>query len=194
MFNTGGTRKGAGCIEGCVGRIEWGGARRAGGPWGVWDRRGTSLGGPEARGVAGGLGCALGLRLMGLIDGGRGACVTRWGVCLAHWVHDWGTGRVSVVAVVAVSPGGRAEAARLPLGFVPRGGQRWDVWAALGHVQRGRSGVGLSGVMAACQHGLGRIWQGRGGLGRTCDVGKNCGGSGVGVGRAGRSLGAGGVS
>ena len=123
--------------------------------------------------------------------GRAGHVKTHWGVCLAHWVHDWGTGRVSVVAVVAVSPGGRAEAARLRLGFVPRGGRRWGVWAALGHVQRGRSGMGPSGVMVACRHGLRRVWEGRGGLGRTCDVGKNCGGGGVGVGRAGCGLGAG---
>ena len=117
--------------------------------------------------------------------GRAGHIETHWGVCLAHWVHDWGMGRVSVVAMVAVSPGGRAEAARLRLGFIPRGGRRWGVWVALGHVQRGRSGVGPSGVMAACRRGLGCVWEGRGGL-SAMGAWRGCGwGAGAHVSRAG---------
>ena len=67
-----------------------------------------------------------------------------WGGCCASLggrVHGWGSSCVEA-----------------------QGGQCWDVWAALGHVQRGRSGMGPSGVMAACRCRLGHVWEGRGGL------------------------------
>ena len=79
----------------------------------------------------------------GTCDAWNGADRVRGGRCasLGGWACGWGSSCVEA-----------------------QGGRHWDIWAALGHVQRGRSGVGPSGVMAACRRGLGRVWEGRGGL------------------------------
>ena len=55
--------------------LAWDGAHR-GGLWGIWDGCSTLLGGPRARGVAMGLGCAL---------GSWGTSVCRFGAWLGLW-------------------------------------------------------------------------------------------------------------
>ena len=178
---------GAACHEGAW-RVR--GGRRAcmgcGWGWSRWNRvgacrqgRGTSGGAGIRRGTCGarrqrvekgwdvrwGRGARTGVvaaRREGMVRA-RGAGGTWLRIGQAGGVCDAWNGADRVRGGRCASLGGRARGWGSSC-VKAQGGRRWDVWAVLGHVQRGRSGVGPSGVMAACRRGLGCVWEGRGGL------------------------------